>query len=329
MSIQRVLKVFGLFILFISSMNSNIFPLVTSRIEGRVVEEDTGVPIEDALIYLIHNQKSYYSPTGFKFDVNKEWEKRTDKNGSYRFDNLLKGEYFICIYKEGYANIGPIRIQELTDFNPLRQKYPDASDLKPDTEGRIILEEGEVKHLKIEMPKEAIVEIKFTRKTSTGVEPLTDPPADFGAKLYLSGTDKEGLAPTIKETGRILFKNLFGGKKAKLEFWESGSLSKKSQDIQLEKGKTVLIENVTDFTSGTVLHGFIKDKNFTDSYNSVFIIDQHSLSFWAFTDKNGEYWIKGFSPGEIKVFIRTQSDIKEEFSITTKANQVNEFSKEY
>jgi 5-hydroxyisourate hydrolase-like protein (transthyretin family) len=68
---------------------------ISSRIKGRVVDEETGEPLNDV------NVKLYYFREGRSFATK---HTKTDVKGFFVFDNLKKDQYFLQFKKTGYVD---------------------------------------------------------------------------------------------------------------------------------------------------------------------------------------------------------------------------------
>jgi 5-hydroxyisourate hydrolase-like protein (transthyretin family) len=151
MKIKTVLLIFLLLCLF----RVNLISLITSRIEGTVLDSDTGLPIAGAKVAL------------FKYGIlledlcNQISSNRSDMEGYFKFDNIKMGEYSLLIFKEGYAPTVPIHVLKeylSADLGP----HFKAGELTP-----FYLKEGEVKHFKINLKKEAVLNVGIYKKTPT------------------------------------------------------------------------------------------------------------------------------------------------------------------
>jgi hypothetical protein len=113
--------------------------LITSRIEGVVVDYDTGAVIIGAEVRLFHvNSIGGRNP-----------KITTYNDGRFRFDDLRQGEYCISVYKEGYELYGPLTRQELEEEDERNvTPYPLSyfKLRKTSVKDRIYLKEGEIKH---------------------------------------------------------------------------------------------------------------------------------------------------------------------------------------
>ena len=146
------------------------FPEVTSRIQGNIHDMSTGEPIWGATVILLYCERS-------EGVCDKKAVTLTDSKGFFQFHFLKKGIYRLLVYKDGYADFGPFFEAELKKIlNSKRYSNPRLLGLSVTIEAfdkeKIYLKEGEIKHVTIELKKEAILEIRFKRKTKNGIEPL-------------------------------------------------------------------------------------------------------------------------------------------------------------
>jgi hypothetical protein len=351
---MRIKTFFPVLLMFLCISQSNVFPLVTSRIEGRVVDEDTLEPIPRAEVYLAHDRA--------KVNLNIEkgnivrpydWVKITDENGYFRYDNLIKSEYLICVEKKGYTSIGPFR--KGLDDNSERPIWRDRSIrlVKPGTKGIIYLKEGEIKYFEIKLAKDAALEIHYILKTPKGVGPLpalrtpnktsmrSKIPLNIGARLYSkdfepynignSRLDIYGIPPSYEEAGLVRFVNLPAGLTGKVEVWALG-YPRKTYKVQLEKGKTLIIEHILDYTKGPVIYGVIKEKSTGEIIDnlSIYLSDSLNNKIRTITNYNGEYWFGGFMPGNVKLSIYdTTIGIDDNHYLNIGPNEIRELNIEY
>jgi len=323
MKLRHFLIVFFVVVIF----QTGIYPVITSRIECTVLDKDTGQPIIGASVTLIPDLDNFKEKRGnLNQDLPVELDKNTDSQGVFRFNNLLKGEYYICIFKEGYENYGPF-IQFPGYLSSMEQininKYITIMSVKPNIRGRIYLEEGENKHIDIKLGKEAILEIRYTKKTPGRVEPLDssilpnitgypDIFKNFKSIVTIDNLDPFfNIYPTKKEKGLEVYRYLPGSKKIHVEVWATGYPAA-TYEILLENGKTSVIDYVLDYTKGPVIHGIIKDKTTGEPIRSVNIkvLDNSNNWYSTNTDFKGEYWLTGFKPGKITIRISYYKKMK-------------------
>jgi hypothetical protein len=347
------IKVFFLVLLMLCIFQSNLFTLITSRIEGKVVDEDTLEPIHRAEVYLAHDRtKVNLNIVNGNTVKPYDWVKITDENGYFRYDNLIKSEYLLCVEKKGYTSIGPFRkgLGEKSE----RPIWRDRSIrlVKPGTKGIIYLKEGEIKYFEIKLAKDAALEIRYILKTHNGVgllPPLRSPgrsliwdfPINIGAQLYSkdlepynignSRLDIYGIPPSYKEIGVVRFENMPAGLTGEVKVWALGYPDKTYQ-VQLEKGKTSIIEHILDYTKGPVIYGVIKNKTTGEIIRNVSIYLYDSLNNEISTDTNykGEYWLGGFMPGDLNISVsKVEMGIKDNLHLNIAANEIRELNIEY
>ncbi len=333
---KKGIKLFVLFFLVIGLFEVTLFSSITSRIEGVVSDIDTGAVIIGAEVQLIPITSLTVRDPKIK----------TFNDGMFRFDDLRQGQYYISIYKKGYAYYGPdyIFMNKGIYRLPKRTRLSKVGvNFSSDTEC-ITIKEGEIKHLKITLRKEAILEIHYTRITSSGSEPLMseygpeyDIPVlfkNFSATLFLEKPSSSVLRPTNKSIGKAMFENLHGDQTVKVKVFAEGYPAT-TYEVNLEYGEKTIIEHVLDFTKAPVIHGFLKEKSTGKPYkgSSISITDSNNKWVRIYTDKNGEFWLGGFTPGRIEISIFFQSGIRacerEEFYLKIEANEIRELNLEY
>ena len=330
--IMRRIKLFVLVVFVLSLFQLSLYSLITSRVEGVVIDKDTGQPIEGAKVYLFeldifdNNSAEYES-----FDM-----LETNKKGYFKFNNVKKGTYFLSIFKQGYAAFGPLYAHgydalELIGEPTWQQK--NGSEIE-----RFYLKEGQIKHFKINLEKEAILKIKVLKKLPNGIEPYSEKYEGY-VRLSLKhrGFINEIKAETGSEFQSIFFKKGLVDIKIKPE----GYKTKTYKDVLLDSGETKTIEYVADFTAGQVLHGVIK---YADTKEPIYLasiafvkIDEPGKDFEVmnlWTDENGEFWIGGFEPGTFKLYIHgggvnTRKKFNFDIYIKIKPNEKKEIYKEF
>lgn len=300
---MRGIKFLILVIIILSLFQFNLYSLITSRVEGTVIDKDTGQPIEGAEVLLFLGGKmDSGKDIGYMFV---ETIKKTNSNGYFKFDHLEEeGEYFLSVFKKGYACIGPFYyidetnsgciINELEEKAINRYKWLQKSEAEINT---FYIKQGQIKHFKIKMEKEAVLEIKFYLKTQQGKEFLKD----FGEmRLYHNRYFGSFEILDIPYTSEYLREGL-----AVITCRCPGFQVKVFKNIVLERGKTTIIEHIFDLTTGQTLHGFIKNKATGKPirgldihlYKLPLTVKEYSIE-QVNTDKNGEFWFGGLKPGK-------------------------------
>jgi hypothetical protein len=335
---MTIKKLLCLLVLAVVLMPLKGFPLVTSRIQGVVKDFNTGEPIGGATLVL------FYS-SDFSNHFVKHYKWFTDDKGSFRFSLLKKGFYYLCVYKKGYADFGPIFEYEIRWKENLMipsKRYTIST--QSHEKHKIVLNEGEIKHVEIKLKKEAIIEIRFNRKTKDGIEPLTfeifpgvtHPEAlpNFSAKIYFEEDEDMYISSSAakKNVGIMVFKSLPPGYKVIVNVYADG-YPDKFYNITLEEGKTHIIDHLLDFTTGQVVYGIITDKNtgkpLAGVIISIYNIDVEDQTVDYDTDFNGKYWLGGFIPGKYIMNIYPGNRDKVTIRLDIKENQKIEINKQF
>lgn len=335
---MTIKKVWCLLVLAAVLLPVKGFTEVTSRIQGTVKDFNTGEPIGGATLILLYS--SNYSTSFYK-----RYEWFTDDKGYFRFSLLKKGFYYLCIYKNGYADFGPFFEYQ---FKEAANSSYDTSTFTVERSSneneKIVLKEGEIKHVEIKLKKEAIIEIKFNRKTMNGIEPVTseifpgvvDPQiltnfsADISFVDYKNKTIWSDAAK--KDVGIMVFKRLPPGYKVRVYVYADG-YPDEFYNVTLEEGKKHVIDHLLDFTTGQVVYGIITDKNTGKPLNgvrvSIYNIDVEEQSVAYTTDATGKYWLGGFIPGKYMMNVYPQTGNKVSLQFEIKENQKIEINRQF
>jgi hypothetical protein len=310
------------------------FTEVTSRIQGVVKDFNTGEPIWGANVILLYSYN--YADV-----YDKKYEIHTDSKGFFQFHFLKKGLYQLLVYKDGYADFGPFfETQFRAEFK--RELHPRLCvTIKAYEKEKIFLQEGDIKHVTIELKKEAILEIRFNKKTKDGTGPLyykdftgINSTFNFGAMVSIQDNKyaKTLLVPYKKDIGIMIFKGLPPGYKVWAWVCTEG-YPNKHYYITLEEGKTHIIDHLLDFTTGQVIHGVLTEKNsgkpLPGAMISIYNIEVEKQGCMVYTDVNGEYWLGGFIPGKYMMTITPSGGEDVRIQLDIKENQKLEINREF
>ncbi len=283
-----------LFLLFMVAMQKQLFSTICSRIEGEVLDRDTSAPIAGAWVVLFVETES----GGLINELGHT--QQTDSAGKFIFHNQKKGCFAVVVIKNGYAAYGrfmkvffslPKEVQHEIINPNLKFEY---AERNPNPDGAPVygledldhfaLKEGQVKHLKIKLDKEAVLQINVAKKTLKETK-IVDDKTGISVTYSNSNDDIDYGFRTIN--GKYRTRYLHAGE-MEVEIDVEGYPDKKYHVI-LEKGKTVTIDLVADFTVGMVIHGVVISKSSRKPFRgvSVFIEGEGSVV----TDDNGEYYI--------------------------------------
>jgi hypothetical protein len=336
---MTIKKVWCLLVLAAVLLPVKGFPEVTSRIQGVVKDFHTGEPIWSANVILLYCER-------YDDICDKKYGTFTDIKGFFQFHFLQKGTYRLLVYNEGYADFGPFfktKIEEI--LNSKRRSNPSLLGLSVVIEAfekeKIFLQEGDIKHVTIELKKEAILEIRFNKKTKDGTGPLyykdftgINSTFNFGAMVSIQDDDykKTLLVPSKKDIGIMIFKGLPPGYKVWAWVCTEG-YPNKHYYITLEEGKTHIIDHLLDFTTGQVIHGVLTEKNsgkpLPGAMISIYNIEVEKQGCMVYTDVNGEYWLGGFIPGKYMMTITPSGGEDVRIQLDIKENQKLEINREF
>lgn len=317
---MRLIKFTSFLILISLLIPLNLFPWISSRVEGTIADEETGQPIAGSYVGLFHCSihGSFIRYTSRFNDKARGRYIETNDKGYFRIDDLYEGEYFLAVFKEGYASVGPFYYKKP---GPLEEASGRAETSQIE---RFHLKEGQVKHFKIQMEKEAILKVNVLRKTFEGIEPIDEfdvivKHSDFADKFEESikpGLNKDPVLKKYQREANMMYAKKYiptdegfqtiNFKKGtiNIEISPNGYPPKIFDNILLEKGEVKLVEYVVDFTKPPVVYGVIKNKDTDEPFHVVYLTiqkqDDPNKYFYikSYTDENGKYWIGGFEPGK-------------------------------
>lgn len=283
-------------------LQGNLFSLITSRIEGVVIDVETGEPIQGAEVVLA---VARVFPDIFVFE-DVQFFTSTGKEGKFKFDKIeTEGEDFmLAVFKDGYASNGPI-IQRGkcyshdefgsggTLFNELKNAIKDGLLSYSAVNNKTFrLNQGEIKHFQIGLEKEAILKINCYRKTPKGKELLHN----IGQVSIYHNKYYSYLLALQSPFQTKYLRDGFVGLKCDIPGYAPLTFS----NIKIESGKVTLIEPILDYTTGQVLHGFVKYKSTGKPITRLRIVlidNVNDVAVDIYSDENGEFWLGGFGPG--------------------------------
>ena len=135
-----------LVILFFGIFNANLFPLILSRVEGVVFDQETNQPIKDVSVSIWVYKKS---------DSFLSRKIITDVNGKFILNDIPTGEYFVMCEKGDYQTFSP--------FYYLFENDPKA------VLNVFYLEEGKIKYFVIKMERGGKLKVNVFKKDVNGI----------------------------------------------------------------------------------------------------------------------------------------------------------------
>lgn len=110
------------------------------------------------------------------------------------------------------------------------------------------------------------------------------------------------ISPSISEPGKVIFNNLSGEQKVNVHVI-AYEYPPSIYEVYLYSGDTTMIHHVIDFTSGMVVHGFIRPKNIEEPLYLIYGVTLKGSNYrvMGIIENNEEFWIKGMEEGECKL----------------------------
>ena len=262
-----------------------LFPLITSRVEGRVFDKETDNPIIGASAYLI----SYEGPGKTSF---RSRETQTDKNGKFVFDDVREGRYFVEIYKEGYSTFCPLYLLNEGHDQDKFHVFP--------------ISEGEVKHLVIKMEKGGGLKITIYKKDATGLSAYPDCGIEVGKySRFLDERTSDSYAIGQYKTdnkGICIIDGLIPGEKYYVFIIEE-EFPYFEKDVLIKRDETIEVSHIFDYTDITGISGKItfSKSPLLDASVALFDLKTNALvTELDITDKS-IYSIYNMEPSEYKL----------------------------
>ena len=330
-------KSFLVAVLMIGLFQAHLFPLITSKIQGTVVDKDTGQPIEGAWVNLFNCTGMRGLFNGFCIPTG---EVQTDKFGKFFYSDLEYGPYFLVIVHPDYICFGPVNevrkylgrhTRYEIEGEPMRGLRPEPF-FKNEPQRNFTLLEGEIKHFNIQLEKAAKLEITAKIKRPSGIDVYKGE-----VSLWISDVDNKSIfwSGSFKD-GYYAPKFLPGIGKVLLTYRVDEYPSQK-REITLNKGQIEKVDILFDYTQGQGVHVVLKDKiTKRGIYNAdVFLLEnvpegQVGDYAEARTDYSGEFWIGGLKLGSyfLRISHISYATLYEK-EITIKKNEMVELSIEF
>lgn len=320
-------KVFILCLLVIGLCQFRLFPEISSRIEGEIVDKDTGLPIKGAWVNLFACNDPIFIDLCYS-----ESAQETDNKGKFKFEELRAGQYFLVVAHRSYTVYGPA--YELKEYlrggtrSELEEEIPRGLphtlfENKP--ERNFILAEGEIKHFVIKLERAAELEITSKIKLPSGIDVYKEE----AIVIIYDQSGEESLYGISVNNGFFKSRCLPAFGNVVFQYKTDGYALNQKAGINLRKGQLEKVEIIFDYTIGQTIHGFIKSKEHKFGLPGIHI------SFYKIggvvletsTGRDGEFWLGGMNPGEYKLVIFAPTGLITEV-LTINQNDKIEFVKE-
>jgi 5-hydroxyisourate hydrolase-like protein (transthyretin family) len=223
-----------IFLLVLHLFQVPAYSLIRSRIQGIFRDKETGQPLENVLVTLYNNSEV----DGFF----QNYETKTDKNGRFIFDQITDGEYIIRGIKSGYVTYQP---EYKIDRTYRERKLVEV----------LHIEEGEIRHIDIQMERGGQLLAKIYKKDENGISPYTDFSAQIGYmaneyiySVYGIRNGGEYFVDGLPESDRYTFF---------LRAREFAGYPEFRTGFEIKKDEITTIEHTFDFTDNTGVTGVI------------------------------------------------------------------------
>ena len=276
-----------------------LYPKISSRVQGKVIDKDTKQPIQGAKVELI------YLTSGTTQRLREpDQETLTDKNGKFKFDvrYFIRGtDFYLQCQKKGYISLIPDYYFRYF----IKEKFQEIV-------GVFTLQEGQVKHFAIDLEKGGGLKGTIYKKEPSGISPYS----------YLGGYLKRRTDPDVNlliddkidyniadidtdENGKFEIDGIEPYDDYYITLFGGGYNIPNIEGIKIEKNITENFEFVIDLTDQTGIEGFIKiGQEFARDglvlmwkYSSSKIPLEEKDSGGCKISYNGHYFCKGLNPG--------------------------------
>ncbi len=292
------------FMLVVLSSVVELRAMISSRIEGVVVDKATGKPIAGAevILYVYQGYASFSTSRGI-----------TDEKGYFKMDDLREGKYFISCSKPGYETYSSVSLIGEPDYEKKLSLF--------------YLKEGEIKYFKIGMVPGGSIRIEIKRRDKNGIRGFEDLGVLISKKLYYKSrkkylyhntaqvkTDKEGIAVVNGLTPGGIYNVSVSG----MGYYGFPDFDK---DVTVQKGKTVVVKHLFDFISKTGVKGKVNFKNNEKiSYCSVVLFPLEGTGSYSRKSLKDSfnYFFRDIKEGKylLKVYVVYKSGVEKRRNIS-------------
>lgn len=311
---MRAIKLLILVVFIVVLFQANMDAKISSRVEGVVTDKDTGIPIEGAKVTLhIGYMRTDYFVTNREI----EWETVTNSKGYFRFNIGIPltrvNEFYVQCSKKDY----------IPSIPELYKAYSKPEFVKENF--RVFkLNEGQIKHLKIELEKGGILKGKIFKKEPSGITPLSYAGGFLKRK---SNPDEKRLEEAISgykiehidadEKGEFEIHSIEPYDNYYITFVLNGYPLIDVSDIKVNKYTTEMVEIILDLTDQTGIEGIITVGALPAKSGYIYIIRDVPISQLKKNDIssfdiyenniNGKYSCKGLNPGVYRMSVHVSN----------------------
>jgi hypothetical protein len=311
---MKVMKWLVIIILVAGFFQWPLFPKISSRVQGKVIDKDTKQPIQGAKVQLI-----YLWAGSTKRIREPDQETLTDQKGKFKFDvKYLRGlaDFYLKCEKKGYISLIPSYYERYGKD----EKFLEITKL-------FTLEEGQIKHFAIELEKGGGIKGTIYKKEASGISPFSDISGFIGrntnpdVNFLKDDADCYDIAHIkADENGKFEIDGIEPYDDYYIIFLKNGYKIPDIKGIKIEKNITESFEYVIDLTDQTGIEGYIKIGQDFASYGLVWMYKYNPYktpltendSGVCNVSKNGYYFCKGLNPGTyiLRISIHTEDGLK-------------------
>jgi uncharacterized surface anchored protein len=306
------MKILILGILVLCMSQSNLCPLITSRIEGVVKDAETGEVIGNVKVFLFIYYKGSY-------DRKPHYETVTDKNGRFVFDQLKNNRYFLMCEHEDYLLSIPEKKLSMINLPSIIDMFD--------------LQQGQIKHLEIQLQKGGKIKGRVLIKDENGVSGVKNVSINLENKQVRN--QRYPLNPAADSNGNFLIGSLIPDDNYRIEISIHEGFPDFETDLSVKKGETTYIEHIFDATDNTGVFGtvILDGKPHDDCGVRLYSLSVEKTIAEIDTDDNGKYVMKNIPVG--KYFIKfsyldeNKNFIQKEIEIEIKKGEMKQINMDF
>jgi len=264
---------------------TGIYPVITSRVEGHVVDKDTRIALANVEVIL-------YPKQSWSLNPGMVGKATTDANGYFKIDNIRRiGTFFVGCYKSGYANTSPFYL--LNEINS--EQFINFFELR----------EGQVKHIDIQMEKGGELKMNIQKKDMTGISGYKN------IIIQIYRKPKHNLANpqyyyvkslSTDENGISIIDGLIPGEIFEILIRKDG-FPRIKKEILIKKNESIEIYHLYDFTIKPSIAGKITHSEKQLLNASIFLVSNNIVGPDIDITIKSEYQFRDINPGFYDLYL--------------------------
>ncbi len=291
---MKKIRVFLL--VFLIVFNYFLLSKISSRIVGIVVEEGTNNPIKNAELILYQYNSEY---------GNKIWDFKTksDDKGTFEFNSedlslLVSARYFNIVQctHDDFINLYPHIPYKIHQFD-------EGNDYST-----FVLDEGEIKYLKIELKKGGGIKGNLKYKIGSEIRPISN--FSFSVDQNVGEHSIEIQSLKTDENGNFKKNGIPPGNNYYLTFFLNGYTIKHSNTFSIDYGNITRVDYILNLENNNGIKGHITIKGeIPNNGIDITLIKYNTQSgsqdncFCDFFSRLNEYFCYNLEPGQYKLLV--------------------------